>query len=340
MYTSDRRADTTSKPARPATSPSPRGGARPNPNWSKLATGTAQLQRAPDRGEIYDRFLAAREARDRFVEGAPYFLHNHLPSTGRGFFDAMYYPPDFRINIKVRFNFARPMLSSYLEGKGYKEKDVTWAESEKEPFRQRFFKEALAPWNAAAVPLYCTRPYWDLQARVRMRFYDVDRDNPAGLPLAPGEIKPHFDVLAFKVPQGESQQDLVVSPNRRDQEGRVNIDSESLTPTRKDSGFSQRGAVHEAGHMLGLDDVYTGTGVVGHEKLAQRELGQSVPVGDDGRIMSTGETIGKTDTVTFVEAIRKATRMPEWSLSPPPLMPSPMPPTPYDDGVAPREAMA
>lgn len=38
--------------------------------------------------------------------------------------------------------------------------------------------------------------------------------------------------------------------------GNVTLDSEDLNPVNKGGPQSQRGAVHEFGHMLGLDDEY------------------------------------------------------------------------------------
>ncbi len=38
--------------------------------------------------------------------------------------------------------------------------------------------------------------------------------------------------------------------------GQVTLDSEDLVPVNKGAKTPQRGAVHEFGHMLGLDDEY------------------------------------------------------------------------------------
>lgn len=343
----------------------------PNPVWSRLATAptaTANLQRTPtstrpSRSEAHGNFLAAEEAREHFEAGAPYFLHNHLPSTGRGLFDAMYYPPNFQITVKLKITFKDSDLRKEWEDKGFTSADVTWTEGEAEAWRKRFLKEVGAKWTGANFVLYCVRPFWEsLRAKVKIKLVDVahfrdtkgqsavagkddpfaeDRENnPAQLPLEAGDVKPHFDVLVVKVPRGESNQDLVISPGRRNQIGITNLDSESLTKSRHDSGHYQRGAVHETGHMLGLDDTYVGTGDVGHEKLVKQELGHGVPVADDARVMSTGELMDKADAVTFLEAIRKATRIPEWSLDAPPIRPIPAPPPEYNDGIVPSETVA
>jgi len=62
----------------------------------------------------------------------------------------------------------------------------------------------------------------------------------------------HWEVTVKKIPRGGWSGSWV-------RDGSVNevlLDSEDLTLVKKNAGQRQRGAVHEFGHMLGLDDEY------------------------------------------------------------------------------------
>lgn len=62
----------------------------------------------------------------------------------------------------------------------------------------------------------------------------------------------HWEITVTKIKPGTFRQSYVM-PSMNN----VRLDSEDLTPVTKAAGYTQRGAVHEFGHMLGLDDVYT-----------------------------------------------------------------------------------
>ncbi|PKH49303.1 hypothetical protein CXF68_00750 [Tenacibaculum sp. Bg11-29] len=64
-------------------------------------------------------------------------------------------------------------------------------------------------------------------------------------------IGEHWEIYVLKIKRGEFEQSFVNSYF-----GRVQLDSEDLTPSLKSVDIYQRGAVHEFGHMLGLDDEY------------------------------------------------------------------------------------
>lgn len=61
----------------------------------------------------------------------------------------------------------------------------------------------------------------------------------------------HWEITVTKIAAGSFRTSYV---NTRD--GNVELDSEDLVPVPKGGGQMQRGAVHEFGHMLGLDDEY------------------------------------------------------------------------------------
>lgn len=61
----------------------------------------------------------------------------------------------------------------------------------------------------------------------------------------------HWEITVIKIKPGSFRTSYVV-PSA----GNVMLDSEDLTPVSKAAGYTQRGAVHEFGHMLGLEDEY------------------------------------------------------------------------------------
>lgn len=325
-------------PAPPVTAakPAPRhaAGTPPvNPLWMRLATSPAPL--APARVSGTDDGERAQEEMARFQAGAPYFLHNYRPSTGRGFFDAMYHPPSLYITVKVRFGFADTAVEDWP---GATPADVTWTDAQKEAYKQRFMTDVSAKWTQAGFRLYCIKKGWEsLSANVVVKFVDVEKSVPPGLGLTRADVKAHFDLLIRKIPPGRQLQSLTIPPGgTRADEGVANLDSEGLTPRRNETGNRQRSAVHESGHMLGLGDTYAGMSTVTHGKLAEKEAGETIPIADDGRLMSRGDSLGRTDAVVFVEAMRKTTNMAEWSLNPR----IPRVPVHPDDGVPPRETVA
>lgn len=297
----------------------------------------------------YESYQAEQEKVERFRAGAPYFLHNYKPTTGRGFFDAMYYPPNFYVTVKVGFYFINSDLDWWKQNGAPKAKseDVTWTDAEKEDWKQRYLTDVSAKWTNENYLLFCTKPWWEsLTAQVVVRFNDVEKSIPQGLGLDKGDVKSHFDLIIKKIPKGQSLQSYTSSPTGKStMEGTVALNSEGLTPARNDSGNKQRSAVHESAHMLGLGDTYvpddkeSAATEASHAALAKKELGVNTPIKDDARLTSRGEQMDKSDAVTFVEAIRATTKMPDWSLTSKPMKPIPKTPTPFNDLVTPRETM-
>jgi hypothetical protein len=83
--------------------------------------------------------------------------------------------------------------------------------------------------------------------------------------------------------------------------------------------------------MLGLDDNYvTGRPTIRHGGIAERELGQPVQTGADARIMSGGINVEPEHGVTFLESLREATGMEEWSFAA--KTPRPVPANPFGGG--------
>lgn len=61
----------------------------------------------------------------------------------------------------------------------------------------------------------------------------------------------HWEVTVTKIKAGSFRTSYVAY-----KKGQVTLDSEDLVPVNKGAKTPQRGAVHEFGHMLGLDDEY------------------------------------------------------------------------------------
>jgi len=66
-----------------------------------------------------------------------------------------------------------------------------------------------------------------------------------------GWMYDHWEITVVKIKTG-SFQTSYVTPSTNN----VRLDSEDLSPVNKGASSTQRGAVHEFGHMLGLDDEY------------------------------------------------------------------------------------
>jgi hypothetical protein len=305
---------------------------------------TLPSQTAPQAGptrvtytDEYERYQRTQEQIAAFQNNAPYFSINHKPSTGRGFFDAMYYPPNFIISVKVRFGFADSDVDFWP---GSKPEDVKWTKAQQEKWKQRFLRDVSAKWTNEKILLFCVRPGWEtVMAQVVVQFIDVSKSAPEGLELLAKDINAHYDLLITKIPPGRQLQALTITPIGTRAEGVANLDSEGLKRRKNETGDSQRSAVHESGHMLGLGDTYDEMSTVAHGKLAQKELKKTVPIKDDDRLMSRGERIEREDAVTFVEAIRKATKIEEWSLTPKAPQRVPYPPDRINDGVVPSETV-
>ncbi len=84
-------------------------------------------------------------------------------------------------------------------------------------------------------------------------------------------------------------------------------------------GARQTVAAHEAGHMFGLDDEYTGAGAYGpgkkteHTDFAAKEGFTGAMHATSDAIMSGGKEVGQHHYVTLIDALRKVSGMKEWA---------------------------
>jgi hypothetical protein len=226
------------------------------------------------------------------------------PSTGLGNFDILYEPKTgvLTVTVKCRFKFKDGKPEDFDdedEPKGW-----LWKPAETAKWKADFMRRVSAKWSGQFT-FHCTRDWWEeLQAAVQVRFVESDAKHS------------HYDLQVAKIPEVDSRRSRVRRPKHNKNKGRAFLDSSDLD--QEDKGdHTQTVAFHEAGHMLGLGDEYSDSKnkdqPVAHEKLVQAEFGHGVPRHDDGRLMSEGDLIGPEYGVTFLEALRVITDMPQWN---------------------------
>ncbi|GAA6616024.1 DUF4157 domain-containing protein [Scytonema sp. NUACC26] len=284
------------------------------------------LNNRPGEAELdaWEDYQDALKESGKFI-AKTYASKNFQPTTGLGMFDAIYTPGSDRtlqIICKCKFNFVNGSVRDFP--KAYKG-ELTWNDrSEKDDWKTKFIQTASSTWSSGNHVFYCQKDWWEnIIAKVSVKFTVVDE----------GE---HF-VLDVSKTQSRLDKSPVSKVKRPEKgvffgysAGSAKLDSRDLEQTRK-SGGTQIPAAHEAGHMLGLDDEYYDTQKPSepkHSNLVQSEFGHGVARGSDGRIMSGGMDIKPEHGVTFLEALKEATAMPEWSMSP--KVPKPVPPFPIN----------
>jgi len=116
----------------------------------------------------------------------------------------------------------------------------SWAKEEKKKFMNDWETAVKTAWGGRIVK---TLPVSKKQVLLRFAFSLQEG----------GWMFDHWEITVTKIKAGTFRTSYV-QPSL----GNVTLDSEDLTPVNKggDGGCMQRGAVHEFGHMLGLDDEY------------------------------------------------------------------------------------
>lgn len=255
----------------------------------------------------WEDYQEASQALDEFLSQT-YGVENFQSTTDLGMFDVAYDPLTSELNIecKCAFTFTDSNVARYADyiANGGSEDDLRWTDEAKEAWKNNFISTVSDAWSSNHI-FYCQKDWWQhLDAKVVVNIQEVDSDE-------------HFRLNITKIPPGEFEQSWVRRPRPGFfggfTPGEGQFDSEDLTEVPKPGG-RQTAAVHEAGHMLGLDDEYeTGdTDDPNHSDLVEDEFGTSVARGADGRIMSGGMDIQPEHGVTFLEALKEATDMSEW----------------------------
>jgi hypothetical protein len=230
---------------------------------------------------------------------------NYQSSTDIGLFDAIYEPGSgtLRIVVKCRFAFVNGSAAKYPTAKA---EELTWADAESEQWKNNFISTVSSAWSGGNHIFYCEKPWWEsLSAKVNVEFQAVDS----------GE---HFAVSVTKIPPGAPPRtSSVTSPTvlpiiGATGPGSAEFDSHDLSLEQKRAGM-QTPAIHEAGHMLGLDDEYGESGSPDHSDEVESEFGHGVARKRDGRVMSNGNDIQPEHGITFLLALKEATGMDEWT---------------------------
>lgn len=283
--------------------------------WNAVgdALGMRDNEAALDEWEDYQ---ASREEMMEFLANAPHIAENFQSTTRLGMFDAIYNLSTLQIVCKCKFNFVSGNATEFPNATP---EQLTWTDkAEMDAWKARFISTVSNTWSSGNHVFYCQKPWWEsLIARVSVDIQEADS----------GE---HFALTIAKIPRGGFRTSSVTSPTVLPIIGQVtsgtgDFDSEDLDTVSKAGGM-QTPAVHEAGHMLGLDDEY-GTGTPSHSDLVESEFGHGVARGDDGRIMSGGNDIQPEHGVTFLEALKDATGISEWTATMCPV-PRPIPANP------------
>lgn len=278
--------------------------------------------------DLWEDYKDADKALKAF-KSKPHTANNFQSTTRLGMFDATYKPAKGILEVvcKCQFNFINATATEFPKAKP---EELTWSdEKEMNNWKSKFLSTVSKAWSIERPIFYCQKDWWEsLTAKVVSKFEAVDSD-------------PHFVLNISKVPKkAKSPRSKVKRPKVKDDgsytPGIGTFDEKDLKLTNKKGG-KQIPAIHEAGHMLGLDDEYiTGKEKVDkrdprHAHLVKSEFGHGVARGADGRIMSGGSNIQPEHTVTFLAALKKATGMDEWTATKCPV-PKPIPPNPHLQG--------
>jgi hypothetical protein len=263
------------------------------------AVARVMLARTFDR-QVYAKSMAEREKFMAWVYEGP----SWRPSTGLGNFDVLYEPKTglLTVTVKCKFWFEDGKPSDFEDDA---EPDAhLWGPASILKWKADFMRRVSAKWSDKFT-FHCTRDWWeDLRAVVKVRFVESASKDA------------HYDLKVRKVPDSGNHQSSVRAPKPNRKKGRAFLNSDDLIQDEKIHG-DQTPAFHEAGHMLGLGDEYPSKKNkkkgIAHEKLVQAEFGHGVPRKRDGRLMSDGDLMLPEYGVTFLEALRVITVMPEWS---------------------------
>ncbi len=92
----------------------------------------------------------------------------------------------------------------------------------------------------------------------------------------------------------------------------ASLDSEDVRGSAKGGSEEQFCVIHEFGHMIGLGDEYGAAGDISHRTLVKDALGKTIEKGDSDSVMSLANVVEQQHYVTFLEALKKVTKINEW----------------------------
>jgi len=256
---------------------------------------------APDTVEAFKNTVHAKE---RF----------NSPSTKMGLFDVSYDPRTARMTVTVKLAFQF-ITRATDDPSGPSETSAEWTEASKGKWERDFVRLVEGRWGGKH-KFRCTQPgYEEIKAFVDVEVQSVKSDW-------------HYQLSVTKIPEGAFQRSHVKSKRGNTSLNRntSRLDSEDLAWRDKHGGSRddaadgvehsqemQKGAVHEFGHMLGLDDEYSaGAAGIKHSSLVKSALGADIAESTSDDIMAYGNSIEKQHYVVFWEALRAVTEIDEW----------------------------
>ena len=141
-----------------------------------------------------------------------------------------------------------------------------WTAFEKKQYMKNWEKEIKKAWGGRTLKILSTtkKVYLEFEFQIQEGGWMMD----------------HWEITVAKIKPGSFSTSYVV-PSK----GNVKLDSEDLRRVSKAPGYKQRGAVHEFGHMLGLDDEYR----------------KSIYMSDTGSVMHSAEMIRARHNTTIIK---------------------------------------
>lgn len=235
---------------------------------------------------------------------------NYSPPTGLGLFDVNLNPRNGRLEILVKVNFdfedGDPIKFVGQGANAHK-----WSSSEKDEWKTSYIALIEGRWGGK---YHFVHP--DLN-HVTV-YVDVEvEEATSGW---------HYDLKINKIPDGSFEQSSISHWGSTDDAGNftaltstdthtADLDSEDLDWAHKGTAVeeSQKGAVHEFGHMVGLGDEYAdGKPGILHAAMVRDALGTVLAEGNFDDVMSVGNHIEKQHYVTFLAALKEVTGLRKW----------------------------
>lgn len=239
--------------------------------------------------------------RSVFMAGT-YEKKNYAPPTKLGLFDVSLNPKNGRLEIlsKLNFNFIDGAAADFAGKKG---ESNAWSDKEKKEWRRAYIALIEGRWGG------------------KYHFIHPDMNNVTvyvDVEIEHADAGWHYDLQVKKIPKGDFEQSAVSihDADPSTDEMVATLDSNDLKFVTKDASVKdkQKGAVHEYGHMIGLDDEYVDSdpGTIWHETLVRDALGTVLVEGNFKDVMSVGNQIEKQHYVTFLQALKDVTGLKKW----------------------------
>jgi hypothetical protein len=227
----------------------------------------------------------------------PHAIANYQPPTGLGLFDARYdnAAQELVVTVKCAFRFlpSQDVTDPDKAAEG-------WTEASKAEWRKGFMDIVDQRWSGQHA-FQCAGPGLErLRATVRVEVVEAEKDW-------------HFRLDVTRIPKGAwAGSSISAHRGSRTEANFGTLDSEDLAPAAKGGSEGQLGAVHEFGHMIGLDDEYGSGKGISHRTLVQDALGREIEKGSSDDVMSLANRVQPQHYVTFLEALKKATGIDDW----------------------------